>query len=103
MPLLENRVAGLRFLLTGGSSGIGRSVAEKLVTAGARVAITGRDRARLDQTNRLTNHKCLVLVCDGSKDQEADRTVLAVEQEFGQIDVLINNAGVNVKERYIRN
>jgi NADP-dependent 3-hydroxy acid dehydrogenase YdfG len=103
MPLLENRVAGLRVLLTGGSSGIGRAVAEKLVTAGARVAITGRDRGRLDQTNRVCGNHLLVFVCDGRDDKEVDKVVLATEQEFGQIDVLINNAGINVKERFTRN
>jgi len=103
MPLLENRVAGLHVLLTGGSSGIGRAIAEKLVTAGARVAITGRDRARLEQTNRLCGNQLLIYVCDGARDLEVNKTVLSVEQEFGRVDVLINNAGINVKERYARN
>jgi NAD(P)-dependent dehydrogenase (short-subunit alcohol dehydrogenase family) len=103
MPILENRVAGLHVLLTGGGSGIGRAIAVKLVAAGARVAITGRDRARLDQTNQLTDNRCLVYTCDGTRDSEVDQTVRSVEQAFGRIDVLINNAGINVKERYTRN
>lgn len=102
MPLLENRIAGLTVLLTGGSSGIGRACAEVLVNAGARVAITGRDRGRLDQTNRLTGGKLLTYLSDGRNDQEVAKVVLAVEQEFGRIDLLVNNAGINVKERYTR-
>src|ERR1700675_534727 len=45
---LKNAVA----LITGGSSGIGRAVAQSLVTSGARVAITGRDKVRLAETAR---------------------------------------------------
>ncbi len=103
MSILENRVAGKKVLLTGGGSGIGRAVALKLVDAGASVAITGRDRAKLDETNKLAGGKVHVFVCDGTKHEQVEKTVTAVIKAFGGLDILINNAGMNLKERYIRN
>jgi NAD(P)-dependent dehydrogenase (short-subunit alcohol dehydrogenase family) len=103
MSILENRVAGKKILLTGGGSGIGRAVALKLVEAGAKVAITGRDRAKLDETNKLSGGKVHVFVCDGTKHEQVEKTVAAVIKSLGGLDILINNAGMNLKERYIRN
>lgn len=103
MSIMENRVAGKTVLLTGGGSGIGRAVALKLAEAGARVAITGRDRAKLDETNRLSGGKLQVQLCDGTRHDQVEKTVAAVAKVFGSIDILINNAGMNLKERYIRN
>jgi NAD(P)-dependent dehydrogenase (short-subunit alcohol dehydrogenase family) len=103
MSILENRVAGKKVLLTGGGSGIGRAVVLKLVDAGAAVAITGRDRAKLEETNKLAGGKVYVFVCDGTKHEQVEKTVTAVIKSFGGLDILINNAGMNLKERYIRN
>lgn len=103
MSILENRVAGKNVLLTGGGSGIGRAVAIKLVEAGARVAITGRDQAKLDETKKLAGGNVHVHVCDGTKHDQVEKTVAAVVKSLGSIDILINNAGMNLKDRYIRN
>lgn len=103
MSILENRVAGKHIVVTGGGSGIGRAVALKLSEAGARVAITGRDQAKLDETNRLAGGKLLAVVCDGTLHEQVVKTVHQVHQAFGAIDILINNSGMNIKERYIRN
>jgi len=103
MSILENRVAGKKILLTGGGSGIGRAVAIKLVEAGAKVAIVGRIQTKLDETSKLTGGKVHVLVCDGTKHEEVEKTVTAAIKTLGGLDILINNAGMNLKERYIRN
>jgi len=103
MSILENRVAGKKVLLTGGGSGIGRAVTLKLVEAGANVAITGRDRAKLEETNKLAGGKIHVFVCDGTKHEQVEKTVAAASKTLGGLDILINNAGMNLKERYIRN
>jgi NAD(P)-dependent dehydrogenase (short-subunit alcohol dehydrogenase family) len=91
---LENRVA----VVTGGSSGIGLETARILLQAGARVAICGRDAARLDAAvsalapqaapDRLLAHACDVL--DAA---EMERFAAAVASRFGAADVLVNNAG----------
>lgn len=103
MSILENRVAGKKVLLTGGGSGIGRAVAIKLMEAGAKVAIIGRDQARLEETNKLAGGKLHVFVCDGTKHDQVEKTVAAAIKMLSGLDILINNAGMNLKERYIRN
>ena len=103
MALFDNRIAGKRVLLTGGGSGIGRAIAVKLIEAGAKVAILGRNSERLNETAQQTGGKAIVHVCDATVPEQVATTVAAVEKAFGGIDILINNAGMNLKERYIRN
>jgi len=84
---LKNSVA----LVTGGSSGIGRGVAQSLIARGARVAITGRDKKRLeDAAAALGAHP---IQADVSKEPDAQRTVREVLEKFGDLDILVNNAG----------
>jgi 3-oxoacyl-[acyl-carrier protein] reductase len=92
---LKNAVA----LITGGSSGIGRAIAQSLVTSGARVAITGRDQRRLTQTAReLGVHPILA---DVAVEADVERTYREVLQQFGDLDILVNNAGVGVFKNLI--
>jgi 3-oxoacyl-[acyl-carrier protein] reductase len=87
---LKNAVA----LITGGSSGIGRAVAQSLVTGGARVAITGRDQRRLTETAReLGVHP---INADVAVEADVERTYREVLQKFGDLDILVNNAGIGV-------
>jgi 3-oxoacyl-[acyl-carrier protein] reductase len=81
-------------LVTGGSSGIGRAVAESLIGAGAKVAITGRDQARLEDT--ATAIGAHAIQADVSKEQDVERTYKEVLDTFGDLDILVNNAGVGV-------
>jgi 3-oxoacyl-[acyl-carrier protein] reductase len=79
-------------LVTGGSSGIGRSIAEALVAAGARVAITGRHQGRLDQAaQEIGAHP---IQADVSREADAQRTMREVLEKLGGLDILVNNAGV---------
>ena len=87
---LKNSVA----LVTGGSSGIGRAVAESLAKSGARVAITGRDKSRL--TEAASAIKALAIQADVSKEADVERTYREVLKEYGDLDILVNNAGVGV-------
>lgn len=85
---LKNAVA----LITGGSSGIGRAIAETLAASGARVAITGRDNKRLIEAAReLGAHP---IPADVSIEADAVRTCQEVLEKFGDLDILINNAGI---------
>jgi len=87
---LKNAVA----LITGGSSGIGRAVAQSLAASGARVAITGRDQARLEKAAReLGVHP---IHADVAVEADVERTYREVLQQFGDLDILVNNAGVGV-------
>lgn len=82
---------GARALITGGSEGIGYGIAEALKAKGAKVAIMGRNTDKLDKAAGELNVKAI----RGDVSQEAD-AVAAVQNfvdEFGGIDLLINNAG----------
>jgi 3-oxoacyl-[acyl-carrier protein] reductase len=81
---LKNAVA----LITGGSSGIGRAVAQSLVTSG------GRDKLRLAETAReLGVHP---IQADVAVEADVERTYREVLQQFGDLDILVNNAGSGV-------
>ncbi len=81
-------------LVTGGSSGIGRAIAESLIGAGAKVAITGRDRAKLESTaSAIGAH---AIQADVSKEPDVEHTYRETLDAFGDLDILVNNAGVGV-------
>ncbi len=83
-------------LVTGGSSGIGLATAAAFLKEGARVAITGRDRARLEKAERKLRRTGRVLAIRGDVSVAADakRFVTETSRAFGPIDVLVNNAGI---------
>src|ERR1041385_9016330 len=92
---LKNTVA----LVTGGSSGIGRGIAQTLIASGAKVAITGRDKARLDQAAKaLGAHP---IQADVSKESDVQRTMREVLDKFGDLDILVNNAGLGFFKKLV--
>jgi len=87
-------------LVTGAGSGIGRATAEALGRLGLRVALVGRDPGKLAATSDLVGRPdTLVEPCDvadrGAVDAMAGRVLAA----FGAVDVLVCNAGTNVRDR----
>ena len=93
MPTLTGKVA----VVTGGSRGIGRAIAHALLAEGARVAICGRDAASLDQAaGELSADGGDVIgkACNVGRWEEVDAFFSFVEDRFGGVDVLINNAGL---------
>ena len=84
-------MAARRFLVTGGSQGIGAAVVEQARQAGHRVVFTGRDDARVQEVARKTGaHGVRADV--GVPDDNA-RTLQACQERMGGVDVLVNNAG----------
>lgn len=81
-------------LITGGSSGIGRAIAQTLASSGVRVAITGRDKTRLDEAAQSL--KALPIVADVTREADVERTYREVLKAFGELDILVNNAGIGV-------
>lgn len=80
-----------RFLITGGSQGIGAALVEQATAAGHQVAFTGRDEARVAALASATGaHGVVADVTHGADNQ---RTVDAAVAHMGGIDVLVNNAG----------
>ncbi|MHC4077844.1 MAG: SDR family NAD(P)-dependent oxidoreductase [Planctomycetota bacterium] len=84
---------GKRCVVTGGGSGIGRSIALCLAGAGARVAITGRREERLQETAALSVD-VFAQTMDVTDRDAVDAGFERIREELGGIDVLVNNAGV---------
>jgi len=86
-------------LVTGGSRGIGRAVAEGFAVAGADVVIASRKLAGCEQAAReieaATGRRALAVACHVGKWEECDQLVDTVYREFGRCDVLVNNAGMS--------
>jgi len=80
-------------LVTGGSRGIGREIAQGLVSAGAKVAILGRDEARALATATELGSGAKGYRCDVARVEDVEPALEAVERDLGPIDVLVNNAG----------
>ena len=80
-----------RFLITGGSQGIGAAIVELACKAGHRVVFTGRNEQHIEATARKTG--ALGMRADVSVADDNARTVAACEERMGGVDVLVNNAG----------
>ncbi|WP_434444136.1 SDR family NAD(P)-dependent oxidoreductase [Lentzea sp. E54] len=87
-------LTGLTVLLTGATGGLGRLFAESLSDAGANLVLTGRDQAALDELAGAVSGPSLALVADVTDRSALVNAVERAEQEFGAVDVLINNAGI---------
>jgi 3-oxoacyl-[acyl-carrier protein] reductase len=85
----ENRVV----VVTGGSSGIGRAIAEVFVRDGARVVIIGRREDALRTTTQAIGPTCHWQRADVSQRDQVVAAVKAIVERFEKIDVLVNNAG----------
>jgi gluconate 5-dehydrogenase len=95
-------VAGQVVIVSGGSRGIGRAIAQGFADRGAQVVITGRQKETLDEVaQELSSDEGTVraVVCDVSDSEQIKGLVQTVVTEFGQIDCLINVAGVNQRQR----
>jgi NADP-dependent 3-hydroxy acid dehydrogenase YdfG len=104
---LENNVSEHHqtALITGAGSGIGRAIAIALAQIDIRVAIVGRRRERLEQTRQAlgkSGDTALVEACDVAERDQVGRMVERVFGEFGSIDILVCNAGINVAKRSLQ-
>jgi NAD(P)-dependent dehydrogenase (short-subunit alcohol dehydrogenase family) len=91
------RFTGKTAIVTGGSRGIGRATAERLGREGARVFITGRTASDLDVASASLSKagvKAIAMVADVTDADALERMVGTALEHWGQIDVLINNAGI---------
>ncbi|HEU4974359.1 MAG TPA: SDR family oxidoreductase [Baekduia sp.] len=90
----DGELGGRVAVVTGGGAGIGRAVARRLVDAGARVAITGRDRGRLDEAASELGGGTLAVPCDVSDPAAVEHLHDRVREWAWPVTILVNNAGV---------
>lgn len=94
---MKRDLHGQRLLITGASGGIGRSLAEQTVAAGARVAVAARSADRLQELTATLSARggdVLSVVADVTVEADRGRLMETVVERFGGLDVLVNNAGV---------
>lgn len=89
-------------LVSGGSRGIGRALAQGLAERGAQVVITGRKQETLveaaGQIAQDTGSNVRTVVCDVAKTEHIDSLLKTVLDEYGRVDTLLNVAGVNKRQ-----
>ena len=80
------------FLVTGGSAGIGKAAAELLIEKGGKVAITGRDKFKLEKVAKEIG--AFPIHADVAKEEDVNKTYELFLEKFEKLDCLINNAGI---------
>lgn len=97
MSVLDRfRLDGKQLLITGGSRGLGREMALAIADAGADVVLVGREVDSLEQTAadiRALGRQARCLAGDAGQPEECERICRDVLQQFGPVDILINNVG----------
>ncbi|MYA34555.1 MAG: SDR family oxidoreductase [Gemmatimonadales bacterium] len=83
-------------LVTGGTKGIGRAIAEHLLAAGASVAVCARTGAEVRAAEAELGDRSLGIVCDVADAGACERMVEATVARFGRLDILVNNAGLGI-------
>lgn len=95
------RLDGRRALVTGGAKGLGQVIATALAEAGADVALASRNledcRNAAQELERATGKRTLALQADVTREEHVRRLVDEIGTAWGGVDILINNAGINLR------
>jgi NAD(P)-dependent dehydrogenase (short-subunit alcohol dehydrogenase family) len=97
-------LSGKVAVVTGASRGIGRATALALAGAGAKVALLGRDRARLEESLELVRKaggEAATFVCDVRDEAQVKQSAADVVKRFGAVHILVNNAGTAIRKNVI--
>jgi len=94
---LENK----RALITGGASGIGKATAMRFLEEGVKVAILDRDETACDQIQEELAGLAAVIVADVSDSEAVKRAFTDLDDLWGGLDILINNAGISMRHEFL--
>jgi NAD(P)-dependent dehydrogenase (short-subunit alcohol dehydrogenase family) len=101
MPIVTDRFAGRRAMVTGASSGIGRATAVRFAAEGARVGLIARGRPRLEAVAaeiRAAGGECLVLPADCTVEPEVEAAFAEAASAWGGLDIVVSNAAVELPD-----
>ncbi len=87
-------------VVTGSTRGIGRAIVERFVAEGARVVINGRRQDDCDKLAAQVGGSVLPVAADVAQSDEVDRLMQRAVEEWGTVDVLVNNAGI-AKDHFV--
>jgi NAD(P)-dependent dehydrogenase (short-subunit alcohol dehydrogenase family) len=93
----EQELAGRAAVITGGGSGLGRAMAERFAAAGMRVVVADVDEPGMQETVTALvdrGHEAVAVRTDVTDADDVERLAVAVEERFGAVHLLCNNAGV---------
>jgi NAD(P)-dependent dehydrogenase (short-subunit alcohol dehydrogenase family) len=100
--MMDFRLDGKVALITGGCQGLGYEFARSLAHAGAKVAITSRDERKALESAELlrneTGQEVIGIAVDVTDDPQIQSMVKRVVAAYGRVDILINNAGINIRK-----
>jgi len=85
-------------LVTGGNGGIGLGMAQGLVDAGASVMVAGRNEEKNRRAREVLGEKADAVALDLALENSGARAVAATVQRFGRLDIVVNNAGTNIRK-----
>ena len=88
-------------VVTGGASGIGLAIAEKLVAEKIHTIIISRDQKKLDAAMQRFGGFCHAISFDLNNFKDIPKLVDDLVKQFGKIDILVNNAGINMKKDFV--
>lgn len=93
--------SGKTVVVTGAGAGIGRALAVGFFADGANVVGVGRTAATLEETAALCGGRMAAVVADVGNRRDVERSFAEVEARFGRVDILINNAALYPRERFL--
>jgi NAD(P)-dependent dehydrogenase (short-subunit alcohol dehydrogenase family) len=101
---MEINLKGRTAVITGGSRGLGEAMARALAGAGAQIALVARDRVRLEHVRgsiSANGGSAELFVADVTREDDVARLAEAIQVRFGNPQILINNAGINLRKNLV--
>src|SRR5471030_2172313 len=99
MPISKNNIVAV---ITGGASGLGLATAKKFVGQNIKTIIIGRNQENLAKTAAELGGLCSYKVFDLNNLNGIPQLINSIVLEYGTIDILINNAGINLKKNFTK-